>query len=185
MCRKDYRPLVANMPAKGEFQCSCGHRDDVIRSIRRLPEGHALPTHPYAIEGYCSRCATAEDSEGSENGEDGLFVFGPSAANRTAVPEHNCWSSKNGGKFFKRVTAADLHLAETATATWEQEKGDLPYPKQAIPEGYNTNQMIKHNYRFWHQMFHPRQLLCLSTLLHGINDEPEGGARAMLLLIRA
>ena len=41
--------------------------------------------------------------------------------------------------------------------------------------------MIKHNYRYWHEMFFPRQLLALSTLLKGIMDEPDQILREMLL----
>jgi adenine-specific DNA methylase len=183
VCSKEYNPLIANVPAKGEYQCSCGHRDDVIRSIRRLREDELLPIHPYAIEGYCARCAGyADQSEDAENDEnDHLFALKSSSETRDGESDHDCQTFKTGGKFFKSVTPADLHRIKEAVATWDRGKDRLPHPVQAIPEGYNTNQMIKHNYRYWHQMFHPRQLLCLATLLEGIKAEPDTSVRDLLV----
>ena len=48
------------------------------------------------------------------------------------------------------------------------------YPRVAIEPGYNTNQALGYNYRFWHEMFNERQLLCLSVLAERIRqiDDP-------------
>ena len=46
---------------------------------------------------------------------------------------------KNGGKFFKRISPADWARYQAACQVWEREKERLPYPRQEIPEGYNTN----------------------------------------------
>lgn len=83
ICRKDYNPLVGNIPGKGEFLCaSCGHWDAIIQSIRRLPEDQLLPIHPYALEGYCARCGgdgaeetetETEKREENVDGENDLF----------------------------------------------------------------------------------------------------------------
>jgi adenine-specific DNA methylase len=184
VCRTEYNPLVANVPDKGEFQCSCGHRDDIIRSIRLLPEDRLLPMHSYAVEGYCARCAgDASDSEELEDGENGdLFATRSSPATRAEARAHDCRTSKNRGKFFKRVTPADLSRIEEAAAVWEQEKHHLPYPRQAIPIGEKTKSgLLAHHFRYWHQMFHPRQLLCLATLLEGIMAESNAGTRDLLL----
>src|SRR5262249_11785042 len=66
-------------------------------------------------------------------------------------------------------------------ALWDQNKIALLYPKSAIPEGYNTNQMLKHNYRCWEDMFSVRQLLALSTLLRNIMAEEDQTLKEMLL----
>ena len=42
------------------------------------------------------------------------------------------------------------------------------YPVVAIAPGYNTNQVLGYNYRYWHEMFNDRQLLCLSMLTERI-----------------
>lgn len=172
ICRKDYNPLVGNIPGKGEFLCaSCGHRDAIIQSIRRLPEDQLLPIHPYALEGYCARCGgdgaeeTEIETEENVDGENDLFgeKMRPQKAKREV--DHPCRITKNGGKFFKRVSPADLRRIDDAVQTWEREKPRLPYPKQAIPNGQETHRLLEHHYRYWRQMFHPRQLLCLATLL--------------------
>ena len=41
---------------------------------------------------------------------------------------------------------------------------DNPYPLVKISPGYNTNQVLGYRYRYWHEMFNARQLLCLSIL---------------------
>jgi len=89
--------------------------------------------------------------------------------------------SKNNGKFFKRVGVADEARYQQAGARWEAEKDRLPYPKQEIPDGQETRRLLEHHYRYWHQMFNPRQLLCLSTLLKAIDEEPEQTLKEMLL----
>lgn len=122
VCRKEYNPLIANVPAEGKFLCSCGQRDDIIRSVRLLAEDRLLPIHPYGIEGYCALCAGGdENSENAEHNKNSLFATTLSATTR-AEPAHNCRISKNGGKFFKGVTPADLHRIEEAVVVWERKK---------------------------------------------------------------
>ena len=44
------------------------------------------------------------------------------------------------------------------------------FPKISIEPGYNTNQSLKHNYRYWHELFSDRQLICISHLVDAISD---------------
>lgn len=172
VCSKTYEPNNANVTSKGEFVCSaCGTKDKIINSIRRLPERRLLPTRPYAVEGYCALCAG--DTKETD-------MFGMTTKETEAIP-HPCNIRKNNGKFFKRISPADMKRYQDAEIQWERSKEKLPYPKSKIPEGFNTNQMIKHNYLYWHQMFNPRQLLCLSTLLAAIDQEPDQNMKEMLL----
>jgi adenine-specific DNA methylase len=65
----------------------------------------------------------------------------------------------------KRYFAAD----EKDSLAYERARNELakrpsPYPVVAIEAGHNTTQAINYNYRYWHQLFNERQLLCLSTL---------------------
>ena len=48
-----------------------------------------------------------------------------------------------------------------------------PCPVVAIEPGYNTNQVLGYNYRYWHEMFNDRQLLCLSILAGRIRSIPD------------
>jgi adenine-specific DNA methylase len=48
-------------------------------------------------------------------------------------------------------------------------------PQLQILPGYNTNQMLKYNYQFWHQMFNARQQASFVLLSRGVKqiDSPE------------
>jgi len=49
------------------------------------------------------------------------------------------------------------------------------FPIVAIESGYNTDQMLKHKYKYWHQLFSDRQLVCISHLTRAIRsiEDPE------------
>ena len=174
VCTKSYFPQKGNVSEKGSFICpSCGTKDKIINSIRKLPEDQLLPTSPYAIEGYCAHCA-------GDDGPEQIGLYGNSKKVKQEV-SHLCNLQVNNGKFFKKITPFDLKRYKDAEERWEKEKDRLPYPKSTIPEGFNTNQMIKHNYKYWHQMFNPRQLLCLSTLLKAIEEEEDQVLKEMML----
>lgn len=183
VCKKDYSPLSGNVPGKGMFLCSCGHTDDIIRSVRRLPEDLLLPISPYAIEGYCCRCdGNGEDDEIQEQEmERRLFQEMNTKLRSKIQVDHPCRLTKNSGKFFKRMNAADLSRIVGTTETWERQKARLPYPKQTIPIGEKTKTLLGHHYRRWHQMFHPRQLLSLSALFEAIIEESDTVLQDLLL----
>ncbi len=171
-CKKDYSPNRGNVAEKGSFVCeSCGTKDKIINSIRKLPQEQLLPTRPYAIEGYCPECA-------GETFEKNLFHEIIKSKRLT----HSCMINKNNGKFFKRINPSDLKRYQDAEKRWEKEREMLPYPKQMVPVGEKTKSgLIAHHYLYWHQMFNPRQLLCLSTLLKAIDEEEDQLLKEMLL----
>src|SRR4030067_1484826 len=151
-CKKDYEPVKGNIPSKGDFLCpSCRNNDKIISSIRRLPKERLLPVKPYALEGYCPSCAgvTVEN------------LFGEKVRVKGAV-SHACNIRNTNGKFFKRISPPDLKRYKESEKKWQEEKETLPYPKGEIPIGEKTKSgLIAHHYLYWHQMFNPRQLLCL------------------------
>jgi putative DNA methylase len=174
VCTKDYSPQKGNIPEKGNFICpSCGQKDKIIHSIRRHPADQLLPTRPYAIEGYCPKCAG--DIILDEQG-----LYGQSTGRKKDI-SHVCNINNNHGKFFKKVAPGDLKRYQEAEKRWEKEKGNLPYPKTEIPDGQETHRLLEHRYKYWHQMFNPRQLLCLSTLLKAIGEEEDQILKEMLL----
>nr|MBC8393680.1 DUF1156 domain-containing protein [Deltaproteobacteria bacterium] len=174
VCSKSYEPLQGNT-GKGAFLCpSCGTKDKVINAIRKFTENQLFPTKPYAIEGYCAECAG--DIEIGE-----LNLHGSPTGRKKSVT-HQCNIHNNKGKFFKRITPADLKRYQNAETKWDEKKNRLPYPKSKIPVGEKTKSgLIAHNYRYWHQMFNSRQLLCLSTLLIAIEDEKNQLVKEALL----
>ncbi|MDQ1240371.1 MAG: putative methylase, partial [Thermodesulfobacteriota bacterium] len=173
VCAGTYDPMKGNIPAKGKFECpSCGTRDNIINAIRKLPDDQLLQTAPYAIEGYCPECAGRPENDS---------LFEDMNRGRKA-PDHACNLFRNNGKFFKKTTPGDLKRYQEAEARWERENESLPYPKGEIPVGEKTKSgLLAHHYRYWHQMFNPRQLLCLSTLLKGIDEEKDQVLKEMLL----
>jgi adenine-specific DNA methylase len=181
-CSHSYSPAQGNIPKNGWFLCpSCGHTDRIINSIRRLPEDQLLPMAPYAIEGYCASCA-GDDEEVTE-GDPDLFGETTRRRKRSGPPDHSCPLSWNSGKFFKRVTAADLARFRQACETWEREQERLPYPRQKVPVGEKTKSgLIAHHYHYWYQMFNPRQLLCLATILQAVMGERDQLLQELLLV---
>jgi adenine-specific DNA methylase len=184
-CTKSFTPNEANMPEKGKFICrgTCGGNvDAVIAAVRTLPEEQLLPTYPYALEGYCSKCGGKPSTSISPNGE----LFEKNAEEQDEDEETdsntNALLRKNSGKFFKRISSSDLSVYKKAEELWEKNKSNLPYPKSEIPIGDKTKSgLIAHHYRYWHQMFNSRQLLGLSTLLRSIAAEDNQVLKEMLL----
>jgi len=181
-CKQEYEPRKGNTAESGKFVCPhCGKKDTVLSSIRSLPADQPLPMSMYAFQGYCPSCGKGGINEDAEEEDTFDANLGASAAQGPTSPtqtssadDHRCLLAKSGGKFFKRIDPADLELYTRTARMWEQYKDQLPYPKSEIPGGYNTNQMIKHHYRHWRQMFGPRQMLSLSSLLLLLarNDHP-------------
>ena len=68
----------------------------------------------------------------------------------------------DGTKTYEPVTHFDKKLEQQAQADYESIRDTLP--DVLIREGYNTNQILKYNYKSWHQMFTKRQLVCISIL---------------------
>lgn len=181
-CKANYDPHTGTLRDDYDFICqSCGNPEGVLDSLRKLPADQRLRFKPYAIEGYCPHCA--EDSETDEEPRL-LFADIESRQRKAQSRQHSCWLVKNGGKFYKQVTAADVAKYQAAAATWEREASKLPYPKQKIPFGYQTvkgNDLPGHGYVHWHQLFNTRQLLGLSTLLRAIDEETDQVLKEMLL----
>ncbi|MBU4312939.1 MAG: DUF1156 domain-containing protein [Candidatus Omnitrophica bacterium] len=180
VCKFEFNPHIGNIPDSGKFVCpSCGNKDQIIKSIRSLPDNQLLPTAPYAIEGYCPNCSGDIEEEIEEES-----LFGETIKKTTIKKDvtHLCQLTKNNGKFFKKVDSADIERYQRALKCWEKEKDNLPYPKQEVPRGEKTKSgLIAHHFIHWHQMFNPRQLLCLSILLKAIDEEPDWTLKEMLL----
>ncbi len=74
----------------------------------------------------------------------------------------------DGQKRYASMNAFDDALLENIAKEFTSIKSS--FPKIEITSGYNTNQILKHNYRFWHELFSYRQLLCIYHLREAIRQ---------------
>lgn len=74
-----------------------------------------------------------------------------------------------GAHDYKAPEKIDFDNYNRASSDLKMFEDKLPIPQQEIPIGYNTNQILNHNYRKFKDLFNSRQLLCLGLLLDEIN----------------
>ena len=74
----------------------------------------------------------------------------------------------DGQKRYASMNAFDDALAERIAQEFNSIRSS--FPQIEIAPGYNTNQILKHNYRFWHELFSERQLLCIHHLREAIRQ---------------
>lgn len=192
-----YNPHKANVPEKGRFlRPHCGNNDAIIESIRSLPQDHPLPMHAYGILAHAPSTDPANDpakgpgangdlfessDEPDEGGDEEVAQSDTSYTGPFVPPTHNLvW--KQSGKFFTRFAPADQATYQGAENSWSGNRQTLPYPKSDIPTGQETDRLHEHHYQEWHQMFNPRQLLALSTILAGVMCEENPREREQLIL---
>ena len=193
-----FDPHLGNAREKGRYICPhCGNNEAVIESIRSLPEDQLLPMHAFGLQAYAAGCDSSNDPAKRKADHAELFDDGSEQADEPAEevvegtdvvydgpyipPTHNL-VLKQSGKYYARHAPTDLASYQKAEKLWTKHKDTLPYPKSHVPPGEKTSSgLLSHHYRYWHQMFTPRQLLALSTLLDGIKAESNIGCQEVLL----
>jgi len=88
-------------------------------------------------------------------------------------------------KGYKRIDESDQQLFKEAEREFSKSQPELMgilIPDQAIPEGLNTRQILNYGYTHWHQLFNPRQKLCLAMILKEILACDNDSLREFLLL---
>ena len=178
-----FAPFNGNVPEDdGGFICPhCGNHDSIMNSIRNCRPDELLPTHVYAQQAYYGAADPREDDD-DENSRELFTETEPgSQSMRLAQTTNLVWKSK--GKYFIRFSPQNLHDIQRIEKLWIRHAGELPYPTSKIPKGEKTKtHLLGHHFHHWHQMFCPRQLLALSTLLQAIREEPHEACRELLLL---
>lgn len=74
--------------------------------------------------------------------------------------------TQDGVKLYESLNEDDRELERRVAAEFVEIEGS--FPRVTIAPGYNTNQILKHNYRHWHQMFSDRQLVCIRRMVDAI-----------------
>jgi putative DNA methylase len=87
------------------------------------------------------------------------------------------------GKRHQKPSADDVVKYEAVALEVTERFEELRIPLEAIPSGFNTNQMRKYGYRYWHQMFNARQLKGLDMLFDAICRVEDAPSREMLTLL--
>lgn len=74
----------------------------------------------------------------------------------------------DGQKQYEPINDFDRELDTKIGRQFEAIVGKLPVVN--VQPGYNTNQMLNHNYRYWHELFTDRQLVCIRYLTDAIGS---------------
>ncbi len=149
---------------------------------RKYPRGHAVCPGCGAIndvfngthEARCDTCDRVYDPEaGPVNGQRATcpacthtFPIAKRIRDKGCPPDHRLYAKMvlmpDGSKAYMPATDEDQALYDEAQAALITRPN--AYPVVEIARGHNTNQVLRYNYRHWHEMFNGRQLLCLSIL---------------------
>ena len=142
--------------------------------------GEVNAVHYKAQSARCSCCAQEFDpQEGSARGQKATcrecshnFRITEAIREKNTPPAHRLYAKlvllPDGRKQYLAANDADRELYDRAAEALAQ-KADA-YPVVPIEPGYNTNQALGYNYRYWHEMFNERQLLCLAILAERIGE---------------
>ena len=140
--------------------------------------------------GHCShrfdpRSGPARGQQASCPGCSASFPIAKTIRAGNAPPAHRLYAklvlTPDGGKVYAAATDADRILYGKAAAALA--KRPNAYPRVAIEPGHNTNQALGYNYRYWHEMFNDRQLLCLSVLAERVGRIGDPGRRELFVCL--
>lgn len=87
------------------------------------------------------------------------------------------------GKQYQRPSELDWARYAGIEAEVSRRFDELLLPREPIAPGYNTDQMRRYGYGYWHQMFNARQLLAHHTLFTEIARIPDEGVRDAFTLL--
>lgn len=80
--------------------------------------------------------------------------------------------SHDGRKNYETLNAFDKEIENRVADEFREIADD--FPCDPVAPGYNTSQMLKHNYKYWRQLFSDRQLVCIRQMIDAIkviNDD--------------
>jgi len=91
------------------------------------------------------------------------------------------YDSETGKRGFKKPDKEDIERFEAYRE--KVIKGNEYIPYETVPEGFNTQQIMNHNYMHWSQMFNWRQQYFLSELLKEIKNIEDKVIRELFLCV--
>lgn len=109
------------------------------------------------------------------------FSIAKAAAAAGHPPHHRLYAklvlTPQGNKVYLPVDDFDRALYADAEAALRERRG--AYPVVALKPGFNTDQAIGYGYRYWHEFFNARQLLCLAILADAIRAIEDRSTREL------
>jgi adenine-specific DNA methylase len=188
---------------------ACSGRVDLFSSYvfaqhaypHRSPEAQALCSSCGAVnsirfDAQSVRCAACRESFDPQHGPargqtatcpacERAFQIATTVRAGGSPPQHRLYAKlvllPDGSKQYVEATDEDRALYESAARALRDKEN--AYPVVAIAPGYNTNQALGYNYRYWHEMFNARQLLCLSILADRIRAISDPGVRDLFVCL--
>ena len=85
--------------------------------------------------------------------------------------------TSDGKKLYEPLNEVDRNLERHVAE--EYSKIIDTFPLVPIAPGYNTNQMLKHNYRYWHELLSDRQLVCAKHLINATKNIQQEDLRVL------
>jgi len=167
------------------FCPACRHvfQVDSLRDEARCEEcGQTfVPGEGYTSRGYytCPACGQRERVLEAVRRKGG-----PPEVEMFAI-EYYCPTCEREGydrRGYKPTDVEDLALFAEAKAEFERRRDELLFPRQRVPQGMKTRDLLNYGYKYWHQMFNERQLLCLGMLLDAILRISDVNMRELLLM---
>jgi putative DNA methylase len=168
----------------------CGHEVELFKSRvfaknatpKKYPEAKATCPKCGAINDirYDSKKATCHICKTTYNPQVGTVVDKkvtcPSCNGKFSVisavrklslpPRHKMYAkmvfTDSGEKIYLPTNERDRASFEAAESLLDELWGEIP--KVEIQSGYNTDQILNYNYKYWHELFNARQLVCFALL---------------------
>ncbi len=152
-CSHEWVPKEGNVSRGGYYNCpECGQKESITDGVA---EQESYESKLYAVEYYCPECKQQGGARSTYKG-------------------------------YKSATPADKNRFERAVRDWETRTDLHQYvPDGNIPGGHipsERNPIFDHGYQNWTDMFNPRQLLCLASILKSIDELSNSNIRDYLLL---
>ncbi len=157
----------------------CGHLFRTKRTDRRLPCpecGHRFtPNEKWCLNtDYLCSCGHQELIIGERR-----KLARPLAHRMRAI---TIWCA-DCGRVHQAPTDKDMARYARIDKDVQKRWRSLLIPRQRIPTGRNTDQLLRYGYRYWHDLFNARQLASLDILFRSIRKVKDEEARETLLLL--
>jgi len=91
------------------------------------------------------------------------------------------YDRQKGKRGFKKPDKEDMERFDAYGEKVIKDNKYIPY--ETVPEGFNTKQIMNHNYMYWNQMFNWRQQYFLSMLLKEIRNIEDKVIRELFLCV--